>query len=61
MDMQKAEKSPELCKVQPAPQFQVRSGIIAGASVESCLEDMYYWQNQYYKKCGGPKPVPYAY
>ena len=60
MDMQKAEKSPELCKVQPAPQFQVRSGIIAGASVESCLEDMYYWQNQYYKKCGGAKPVPYT-
>ena len=61
MDMQIADKLAEPRKAQPAPQFQVRSGIIAGASVESCLEDMYYWQNQYYKKCGGPKPVPYTY
>ena len=61
MDMQKAEKSPELHKIQPAPQFQVRSGITAGASVESCLQDMYYWQNQYYQKCGGNKPTLYTY
>ena len=60
MDMQKDEKSPEQRQAHPAPQFQVRSGIIAGASVESCLEDLYYWQNQYYKKCGGAKPVPYT-
>jgi hypothetical protein len=67
MDMQKDEKStelrqaqPALSMAQPAPQFQVRSGIIAGASTESCLEDLYYWQNQYYKKCGGAKPVPYT-
>ena len=59
MDEQKTEKSTEQHMVQPTPQFQVRSGITAGASVQSCLEDLYYWQNEYYKKCGGTKPTPY--
>lgn len=59
MDEQKIDKSTELSTAQPAPQFQVRSGILAGASVESCLENLYYWQNEYYKKCGGTKPTPY--
>lgn len=60
MDMQKSAKILERRKDQSVPQVQVRSGIAAGASVESCLEDLYYWQNQYYKKCGGPKPVLYT-
>jgi hypothetical protein len=60
MDMLKTDKNIELSKNQPAPQFQVRSGITAGASVESCLEDLYYWQNQYYHKCGGQKPTLYT-
>jgi len=59
MDKQKTEKSTEQRTVPPAAQFQVRSGILAGASVQSCMEDLYYWQNEYYKKCGGPKPTPY--
>ena len=59
MDKQKIEKRTEQRTVQHAPQFQVRSGIVAGASVESCLDDLYYWQNEYYKKCGGTKPTPY--
>jgi len=59
MDKQKTEMSTEQRTVQPAPQLQVRSGIGAGASVESCLNDLYYWQNEYYKKCGGTKPTPY--
>jgi len=59
MDEQKIEKSTELRAAQPAPQFQVRSGILAGASVEACQENLYYWQNEYYKKCGGAKPTPY--
>ena len=59
MDMQIADKLAEPRKAQPAPQFQVRSGIIAGASVESCLQDLYYWQKEYYNKCGGTKPTPY--
>jgi hypothetical protein len=56
MNEQKREKSTEPRKAQPSPQFQVRSGIVAGASVESCLDNLYYWQNEYYKKCGGKKP-----
>lgn len=61
MDMQKGEKNTERRPAQPAPQFQVRSGISAGASVESCLQDLYYWQKEYYQNCGGPKPTPYTY
>jgi hypothetical protein len=60
MNMQKSAKSPELRKAQPAPQFPVRSGIIAGASTESCLDNLYYWQKEYYNKCGGPKPTLYT-
>ena len=59
MDVRKTEKSTEQRTVQPAPQFQVRSGVIAGASVQSCLDDLYYWQKEYYNKCGGAKPTPY--
>jgi hypothetical protein len=59
MDGQKTGKSTEPRTVRPAPQLQVRSGVTAGASVESCLQDLYYWQNEYYKKCGGTKPTPY--
>jgi hypothetical protein len=59
MDKQKTEKSTRQQPIQPASQLQVRSGVIAGASVQSCLEDLYYWQNEYYKRCGGTKPTPY--
>ena len=53
MDEQKTAQS------APAPQLKVRSGMSAGASVEACLDNLYYWQNEYYKKCGGAKPTPY--
>jgi hypothetical protein len=33
------------------PQFQVRSNLIAGESVEACLKNVDYWQKQYIKKC----------
>lgn len=59
MDKVKTEKSTGLCMAQPAPQFQVRTGVVAGASVEACQENLYYWQNEYYKRCGGQKPTPY--
>jgi hypothetical protein len=58
MDENKTEKRAEQKNVQPA-QFQVRSGITAGASVQACLDNLYYWQNAYYQKCGGTKPTPY--
>ena len=59
MDKVKTGKSTEPRRFQPAPQFQVRPGVVAGASVEACQENLYYWQNEYYKRCGGAKPTPY--
>lgn len=59
MNVQKSKKSTGARPVQPAPQMQVRCGLSAGASVESCLQDLYYWQNEYYQNCGGAKPTPY--
>ena len=59
MDKVKTVMSTEPRRPQPAPQFQVRTGVVAGASVEACQENLYYWQNEYYKRCGGPKPTPY--
>lgn len=60
MDKQKTAMSAERRPGQPAPQLQVRAGIVAGASVDACLENLYYWQKEYYNKCGGAKPVPYT-
>jgi hypothetical protein len=59
MDKQKILTKAERSTAQPAPQLQVRSGISAGASVESCMQDLAYWQNSYYNKCGGAVPTPY--
>jgi len=48
------------------PQFQVRSNLAAGASVEACLNNLAYWQKEYYNKCGRnpnvspPNPMPYG-
>jgi hypothetical protein len=33
------------------PQFQVRSNIVAGESVDACLNNVAYWQKQYVDKC----------
>ena len=59
MDGQKTAKVSKLVSPMPAPQFKLRSGILSGASVQSCMNDLYYWQNAYYQKCGGAKPTPY--
>lgn len=59
MDKQRSDKKEERRMAQPAPRLQVRSGVVAGASVDACLENLYYWQKEYYNKCGGPKPTPY--
>lgn len=60
MDEQKVETRKEESKLQPAPQIQIRSSVKAGASVESCMQDLNYWQSNYYAKCGsGAYPTPY--
>jgi hypothetical protein len=59
MNQPKTEKCAEQSSARPAPRLQVRSGVTAGASVDACLENLYYWQKEYYNKCGGQKPTPY--
>ena len=44
-------------KVKPqVPQMRVRSDLSAGESVDACLNNLNYWRNQAYKKCGQKKP-----
>ena len=52
--MEKQKNIENLQKKKGVPQIQVRSDLNAGASLESCLQDLAYWQNQYNAKCGGP-------
>jgi hypothetical protein len=60
MDEQKAVTPNEQKTAQPAPQIQVRSNLQAGASLESCMQDLAYWQGNYYSKCGAyAYPTPY--
>jgi hypothetical protein len=40
------------------PQFKVRTGVSAGESVEACVNNLNYWRNELYKKCGLNKPAP---
>jgi len=56
MDKQKDVMS--LPKKKGVPQIPVRSSLNAGASLENCLQNLAYWQNQYAAKCGGV-PTPY--
>jgi hypothetical protein len=43
------------------PQMRVRSDMSAGESVEACLNNLNYWRNQAYKKCGQSKPPQIGY
>jgi hypothetical protein len=58
MNENKTEKCAEQRADKPTRQLKVRSGMTAGASVEACMENLAYWQNEYYKKCG-KVPMPY--
>ena len=33
-----------------APQFHVRTDLIAGESVDACMKNLDYWRKQYYDK-----------
>jgi len=50
-------------KTRHIPQFQVRSNLVAGESVEACLKNVDYWQKAYIDKCAKQgvivTPVPY--
>ena len=50
MKQQTSSKTPT--QQAPVPQFQVRSGLVAGASLEACLQNLEHWQKEYYDKCG---------
>jgi len=32
------------------PQFRVRTDLIAGESVDACMNNLEYWRKQYYEK-----------
>ena len=36
-------------KQPQVPQFQVRTDLRGGESVEACMNNLQYWQNEYYK------------
>ena len=36
--------------INDAPQFHVRTDLIAGESVEACMNNLEYWRKQYYNK-----------
>ena len=42
------------------PQLQVHTGVSAGESVEACMDNLEYWRNDYYNKCGYVYPYPYG-
>ncbi len=49
------EKQKQLHRQAPGvriPQLKVRSNVSAGGSLQSCQEDLAYWQQQYAKMCG---------
>jgi len=56
-------KSSKTMKNNPyTPQFRVRSTLIAGASVDACLNNVAYWQKIYTDKCKkqGVDVTPYV-
>jgi hypothetical protein len=56
MDMQKGEKSNERrLSCPPVSGSSASSPVL----VSTCLQDLYYWQKEYYQNCGGPKLTPY--
>jgi hypothetical protein len=57
MDQQDLTKTSS--QKETVPQFQIRTDLSAGASVESCMQDLAYWQNAYAQMCGAPVPTPY--
>ena len=50
MKQQTSSKTPP--QQAPALQVKVRTGLVAGASLDSCLQNLEYWQKEYYNKCG---------
>jgi hypothetical protein len=46
---------------EPVPQLQIRTDLSAGASLQSCLDNLAYWQKQYTKMCGTAAPVATPY
>ncbi len=36
---------------KPVPQLKIRSNLAAGGSLESCQQNLAYWQKRYNQKC----------
>ena len=48
-------------KEHRVPQMRVRCDLSAGESVDACLNNLNYWRNEAYKKCGQSKPPQIEY
>jgi len=51
--MDKQNQKTDTPKRDYVPQFQVRSDLSAGASLDACLKNLDYWHKEYNKMCGG--------
>ena len=49
MDQNKIAQSNETTHSDPRPQLRVRTHLRGGESVENCMTNLAYWQNEYYK------------
>jgi len=39
-------------KKMSKPALKVKSGVVAGASLEACMNNLNYWKNAYTQRCG---------
>ena len=49
MDLNKRKETSKQRGSKANPQMRVRTNLRGGESVEACLTNLEYWQNEYYK------------
>jgi len=49
MDENKVAQSTNTTDAETKPQLRVRTHLRGGESVEACMNNLAYWQNEYYK------------
>ncbi len=42
---------------KPVPQLKIRSSLAAGGSLDSCMQNLAYWQKRYNQQCRSPRSV----
>lgn len=59
MDKTKLNEPSNLSQTGAAPQLRVRTNLRGGESVESCMNNLTYWQNDYYNQYNKAKQTKY--